>query len=95
MCDECLQRAEAISSLWHPVPPKPKALYVETHTFLQFLLRVVVGERSASGKIIVCVTHFPDQKREAGQKRFWHNFWNAEYSHFFSLHPMYSPSDVF
>lgn len=40
--------------IWHPVLPKPTALWVETHTFFQFLLGVVVEGRSAPGKIIVC-----------------------------------------
>lgn len=40
------------------------------HTFFQFLLV------AAPGKIILSVTDFQDQKREAGQKWFWDSFWN-------------------
>lgn len=44
------------------------------NTFFPFLLGVVAEERSAPGKIIVYVTDFQDQKREAGQKWFGDNF---------------------
>lgn len=50
----------------------------------------MVKRRSVPGTIIVCVTDFQDPKRGQPENWLWDNFWDTEYSHFSSPHPIYT-----